>query len=264
MKNSQEKRQSKLPNQIKSGDIYKLGEHFLACGDARDETLVKKLIRDNKIKLILTDVPYGVAYVEGKREFSKLKTTHKEIANDEIQSEEQYQRFTNAWLESVKPHLDSKNAYYIFNSDKMIFSLREALIKSKFKFTQLLIWIKTHSVIGRLDYLPQHELIAYGWYGTHEFLKSKDKSILIYPKPNKSKLHATMKPVGLLRRLILNSTRIGDIIYEPFCGSGSTLIAAEHTRRRCFAIEIEPSHCQTILDRFEKLTGIKPVLINNL
>jgi len=106
-----------------------------------------------------------------------------------------------------------------------------------------------------MDYLPQHEFIAYGWFGTHEFHKSKDKSILFYPKPNKSKLHPTMKPVGLLRRLILNSTKVGDAVYDPFGGSGSTLIACEQTKRRCLTIEVDPKYCQTIIDRFNKLTG---------
>jgi len=123
------------------------------------------------------------------------------------------------------------------------------------RFTQILIWIKNHAVIGRMDYLPQHEFIAYGWFGTHKFHKSKDKSILFYPKPNKSKLHPTMKPVGLLRRLILNSTKVGDAVYDPFGGSGSTLIACEQTKRRCLTIEVDPKYCQTIIDRFNKLTG---------
>ena len=143
----------------------------------------------------------------------------------------------------------------------MIFSLREAMISSDFKFSELLVWIKTHAVIGRLDYLPMHELIAYGWHGTHEFLKSKDKSVLIYPKPNKSRLHPTMKPVGLIRNLILNSSRIGDVIWDGFLGSGTTLIACEQTKRICYGIELDPEYCEVIINRFEKLTGVKVVKV---
>ena len=139
----------------------------------------------------------------------------------------------------------------------MLFALRDGMQNAGFKFTQLLIWIKNHAVVGRMDYLPQHELIAYGWHGAHIFHKSKDKSILFHPKPNKSKLHPTMKPVSLLRQLILNSTKIGDVIYEPFGGSGSTLIACEQTKRNCLCIEIDPEYCQIIVDRYEKVTGIK-------
>jgi len=139
----------------------------------------------------------------------------------------------------------------------MIFALREGMLTAGFKFSELLVWVKTHSVIGRMDYLPQHELIAYGWYGTHEFLKSKDKSVLVYPKPNKSKLHPTMKPIGLLRNLILNSSRVNDIVFDGFMGSGSTILAAEQTKRKCLGIELDPDYCQVAIDRFEKLTGIK-------
>ena len=108
-----------------------------------------------------------------------------------------------------------------------------------------------------MDYLPQHELIAYGWFGTHSFERSKDKSVLMYPKPSKSLLHPTMKPIPLLRGLILNSTKLNGIVYDPFGGSGSTLIACEQTKRTCFMVELDPEYCQTIIDQFEKLTGIK-------
>jgi DNA modification methylase len=148
-------------------------------------------------------------------------------------------------------------SFYIFNSDKMLFALRDGMKDSEVKFTQLLIWIKNNVVVGRMNYLPQHELIAYGWYGSHEFYKAKDKSIIYYPKPNKSPLHPTMKPVGLLRNLILNSSKIGDYVYDPFGGSGSTLIACEQTKRKCLMVELDPDYCQVIIDRFKKVSGVK-------
>ena len=139
----------------------------------------------------------------------------------------------------------------------MVFSLRDGIVDADFRLTQLLIWIKNNVVVGRLHYLPQHELIAYGWFGSHEFYKAKDKSILVYPKPNKSPLHPTMKPVGLLRNLILNSSKIDDYVYDPFGESGSTLIACEQIKRRCLMVEIDPEYCQVIIDRFQKVTGQK-------
>lgn len=251
--------QAKKPKKsIKSGDIITLGEHRLLCGDARNPSLIKNLVKRDKIKLILTDPPYGVGYVEGKKNFKQFKNQHQEIKNDHLQSEYEYRDFSKLWLEAIKPYLQRKNALYVFNSDKMLFSLRDGMCDAGFYFAQLLIWAKTQSIIGRLDYLPQHELIAYGWHGKHEFLKSKDKSILFHPKPQKSKLHPTMKPVGLLRRIILNSSRTKDVVYDPFGGSGSTLIACEHTKRKCFIVEIDPKYCQTIVDRFHQLTGINP------
>ena len=111
--------------------------------------------------------------------------------------------------------------------------------------------------MGRLDYLPQHELIAYGWAGTHEFRKAKDRSVLFHPKPTRSPLHPTMKPVGLLRRLVLNSSDVGGVVYDPFGGSGSVLIACEQTKRRCLTVELDPEYCRTIIARWERLTGGK-------
>jgi DNA modification methylase len=243
--------------QIKVGDVFQLGDHRLLCGDAKDLALIKRLISDDRISLILSDPPYGVGYVEGKADLTKIKRGSKKIANDHNQTEEAYRQFTKDWLEVVKPYLAKKNSFYIFNSDKMIFSLRDGIIDADFRLTQLLIWIKNNVVVGRLHYLPQHELIAYGWFGSHEFYKAKDKSLLIYPKPNKSPLHPTMKPVGLLRNLILNSSKINDYVYDPFGGSGSTLIACEQTKRKCLMVEMDPEYCQVIIDRFNKVTGQK-------
>ncbi len=238
---------------IKKGDLITLGDHLLLCGDSTNQEEIQKILQDKKVSLILSDPPYGVAYVESKNSLNTAKNIHKEIANDQLQSGQSYQQFTQQWLDAVKPFLNLKNSFYIFNSDRMLFALKNALDVSNFKFCQLLIWIKNHAVIGRLDYLPQHELIAYGWFGTHKFFKSKDKSILSFPKPQKSLLHPTMKPISLLRHLILNSSQIDDYVYDPFGGSGSTLIACEQTKRKCLMVELDPKYCEVIVNRFQKM-----------
>lgn len=245
---------------INVGDAFALGDHRLLCADSRDAKLIGRFLKKEKIALILTDPPYGVAYVEGKAGFSG-KRRHQAILNDQTQTDGEYRRFTKDWLEAVRPFLARKNALYVFNSDKMLFPLREGMIDAGYRFAQLLIWMKTNVVVGRMDYLPQHELIAYGWYGKHEFMKGKDKSVLIHPKPNRSTLHPTMKPVGLLRSLILNSSRIGDTVYDPFGGSGSALLACEQTKRSCLMVELDPHYCSVIAKRFERLTGTAPRLL---
>ncbi len=247
---------TKSSNSIKYGDIFKLGDHYLAYGDCKDEELVDRLMGKLKVKAVICDPPYGVAVAESKRGFQTL-LKDKTVANDHLQSDAEYQAFTYDWIEVIKPHLARKNVFYIFNSDKMVFALREGMLQAGCKFGQLLIWVKTHAVIGRMDYAPQHELIAYGWHGAHEFLKSKDKSVIAYPKPNKSPLHPTTKPVGLIRRLILNSTRIGDVVFDGFLGSGTCLLACEQTKRICLGIEIDAEYVATSIQQFEKLTGIK-------
>lgn len=232
--------------------IYNLGDHRLACGDCRDLSLVRKLIGGSRVNLVITDPPYGVSYVEGKSHFGHIKKDVP-ILNDNFTDEKSYSQFTTDWLNTMKGFLDVKNACYIFNSDRMIFSLREGMNDSGFRLAQLLIWVKSNQVIGRRDYLAAHELIAYGWYGAHSFYKSKDRSVLYYPKPIKSPLHPTTKPLGLIRRLMLNSSKIGDLVYDPFSGSGTTLIAAEQTKRRCLAVEIDPGYCKTIINRYKNI-----------
>lgn len=246
---------------INYGDIIRLGDHLLLCGDSRDRELIASRLHDRTISLIVTDPPYGVGYVEGKSAFTKSVGRHKPIENDHLQSDDEYRAFTRAWLEAARPFLTRKNAAYVFGSDKMLFALRDGLVDAGWKFGQLLIWIKTQAVIGRLDYLPQHELICYFWHGVHEFMKAKDKSVIVHPKPARSAAHSTMKPVGVIRRLILNSSRTRDTIYDPFLGSGTTLLACEQTKRRCIAVEISPEYCRVAADRFTKLTGIAPVCV---
>ena len=243
---------------MKTGDIYKLGNHILGCGSALDVEFVTKVIGENKIRCILSDPPYGVAYVEGKKGLSKLGVdSDKVIVGDQLQTNESYAIFTKTWMENVRPCLESYNAYYIFNGDMMYPALRKGMKDAGFYYSQLIIWIKNHVVLGRKDYLPMFEMIAYGWYGRHKMERSKAKSVLFHPKPSASKLHPTQKPIGLLRKLIPNSTKWGEWIYDPFLGSGSTLIACEHLGRRCIGLEIDPEYCETIIKRYEKLTGQK-------
>ena len=193
-------------------------------------------------------------YAASKREFQAI-AMDKDIANDGFMTDQEYVDFTKGWLTPALPRLSRKNSIYVFNSDKMIFALRQAFVESKLKVAQLIIWVKDRAIIGRLDYLPQHELILYGWYGTHDFKRGKDKSVMFVPKPSKSSLHPTMKPISLMRRLILNCTDVGDTVYDPFGGSGSTLIACEHTKRKCIMVEMDAEYCEVIVSRWEKLTS---------
>jgi DNA modification methylase len=243
---------------VNKGNIFKIGNHTVACGDSTDKVFVAKVIGKNKIRAIVTDPPYGVAYLENKKDFVSLGVkSDKIIANDHLQSETEYSEFTQKYLEAITPFLESYNACYIFNADLMYSALRAGMKNSGYYYSQMLIWIKNQPVMGRKDYLSQYELIAYGWFGKHKLERSKDKSVLFYPRPNKSKLHPTMKPVGLLRRIIPDNTKLGEIVYDPFLGSGSTAIACEHLGRRCIGIELDEKYVEIILNRLEKLTGKK-------
>ena len=257
MKNSQEINQSNLINVV-TGDIIKLGNHILGCGTAQYKDLLDRMLGGNKINMVLTDPPYSCNYVDGKRTFSHLANIT-EIQNDHLQTDSEYLDFTKAWLETVKANISVPNSVYIFNTDKMALVIKQAIEQEGGKFSQLLVWVKSSSVIGRLDYNPQHELILYGWFGKHQFHKRKDKSVLCYPKPNRSSLHPTMKPIPLLRHLILNSTKLNDIIWDGFGGSGSTLIACEQVQRACVMTEISSKYCETIVNRFHRIFPELPI-----
>lgn len=247
---------TKLVSSIKPGMIWKLGEHRLAFGDCRDKALLVRLLGKEKVNLLCCDIPYGTAAVESKRGFSKL-SKDKIIENDHLQSDSEYRAFNREWLEVIKPFLAKKNSAYIFNADKMVWSLREAMVDAGFKIAQLLIWVKSQAVVGRLDYAPAHELILYGWFGTHTFRRSKDRSVLFNPRPSKSPHHPTTKPLALIRRLVLNSTNIGDIVYDGFVGSGTCILVCEQTKRRCLAVEIDLEYCLTTIRRWEQQTNRK-------
>ena len=257
MKNSQEKVQSKL---VKDGQIWQLGEHRLLVGSCTDTALVSELLRNSQVNAIITDPPYGILNVESKIGLGEV-SKNKVIANDNITNEAEYEKFSEDWLRLVLPYLSKKNSIYIFNCDKMLFALKKAMDNCGIYFSQLVVWIKNHATIARKDYAPQHELVLYGWYGTHAFRKAKDRSVIFFPKPHKSVLHPTMKPVNLVARLILNSTRVGDIVYDPFIGSGTTIIACQKTGRVCYGTEIDIEYATTSIARFEAASKIEAVLV---
>lgn len=247
---------------VNKGDIFKIGNHVVGCGDSTDREFVKKVIGKNRIRTILCDPPYGVAYVENKKGFAKLGVKdEKIIAGDHLQSEDEYENFTQKYLGITIPYLEEHNAVYIFNADPMFPSLRSGMKQAGFYYSQMIIWLKNQPVMSRKDYLSQYELIAYGWFGKHKMERSKSKNVLYYPRPSKSKLHPTQKPIGLLRRIIPDSTKIGDIVYDPFLGSGSTAIACQHLGRKCIGIELDEAYVTTSIKRLEKLTGVKAVKI---
>ncbi|MFA6408475.1 MAG: site-specific DNA-methyltransferase [Candidatus Paceibacterota bacterium] len=247
-----------LQSKSAKGTIWQIGNHRIACGDARDTELLRRLFNGQKAKAAICDVPYGISYTASKLGFADI-LVKKDIANDGITDEREYAKFNEEWLLALIPHLATKNAVYVFNSDRMIFALHEGFRRAGVRFAQLIVWVKNQPVIGRMDYLPQHELIAYGWYGTHKFMRAKDKSVLFYPRPHKSRFHPTQKPVALVKNLVLNSTRVGDIVFDGFLGAGTTALACEETKRICYGVELDSEYCDVLVSRFEDRYGIKAV-----
>ena len=244
------------PN-TKRGDIYQLGDHILICGDATD-TCDCAAIMDNALcDLILTDPPYNVDY-EGATE------KHLKIENDNM-SESAFADFLAAAFTCASERLKPGGAYYIFHSDTYGELFRRAVREHIGEIRQCLIWNKNTIVLGRQDYQWKHEPILYGWKGggAHYFADDRTQPTVIDEnKPLRSAEHPTMKPIDLVGRLIKNSTRNGETVFDPFGGSGSTLIACEQLGRRCRMIEIDPRYCDVIIDRWETFTGKKAIKLS--
>jgi DNA modification methylase len=239
----------------KTGDIWILGRHRLMCGDSTQKEQVLRLMNNQEADMLLTDPPYNVDY-EGKTA-DALK-----IENDNMNETE----FYNFLLDSFRNMYESVKyggSVYVFHADTEGLNFRNAFKSCGFKLAQCLVWVKNTFVMGRQDYQWRHEPILYGWKegAGHYFVDDRKQStVLEFDKPSRNAEHPTMKPVDLLVYLIKNSSKEDNLILDLFGGSGSTLIAAEQTQRRCYTMELDPKYCDVIVKRWETLTGEKAEL----
>lgn len=261
------------PAKTKLGDIYQLGKHRLMCGDSTKEEDVEKLMNGEKADMVFTDPPYGVSYTEKNEYLNSLGEGHrltKAIENDSKTPEEMYEFWVKAFENCVKFTKDTMS-YYICSAQGgdllLLLLLLQAVRDSGFALKHVLIWNKNNHVLGRCDYNYKHEPIVYGWKqnGNHKFYgggKFKT-SVWDIPKPQKSDLHPTMKPVELAANCLLDATEKGGSVLDLFGGSGTTLIAAEQLDRKAYVMELDPKYCDVIVERWEKFTGEKAKKISS-
>lgn len=245
-----------VETKVKKGDIWQLGEHRLMCGDSTVITDVEKLMNGKKADLLLTDPPYNVAY-EGKTE-EKLT-----IKNDKQDDNTFLQFLTDAFSNACN-FIKEGASFYIWHADSEGFNFRSAIKNSGLTLKQTLIWVKNSMVMGRQDYQWKHEPCLYGWKegAAHTWLSDrKQTTVLEFDRPTRFLEHPTMKPVALFAYEIQNSANKSGIVLDLFGGSGSTLIACEQLKRKCFMMELDEHYCDVIITRWEKLTGKKAVLL---
>ncbi|MGZ3357585.1 MAG: site-specific DNA-methyltransferase [Isosphaeraceae bacterium] len=241
---------AKADTRVVRGDVWRLGDHRIMCGDSTSEAEVERLMGGEAARLMVTDPPYGVAYeVDGKN--PKFKKRRGPIANDDLGAEQ-----AKFWTDAFR-HWPLEGDAYIFGpSGPLIFELAAALTAAGIDPRQLLIWVKDRLVLGRSHYHYRHEHILYGWKGKSSWNGSrKEDSIWDEPRPADSPEHPTIKPLPLCERAIENSSQPNDIVIDAFLGSGTTLIAAERTGRRCFGMEIDPRYVSLVLARWGAFTG---------
>ena len=240
---------SSEPPVSKLGEIYQLGRHRVMCGSSTNEDDVNKLIDNQNIDLYVTDPPYNVDYV-GK---TKDALT---IQNDSMDDGE-FLAFLADAFRRADEHMKTGASFYIFHADSEGYNFRSAVKEVNWLMKQCLIWVKQTMVMGRQDYQWKHEPILYGWKSgsSHSWYSDrKQTTILEFDRPNRSSDHPTTKPIEILAYLINNSSKAGDIIYDSFSGSGSTLIACEQTDRICYGMEIDPKYVDVIRKRYWKFT----------
>jgi len=232
------------------GDLWVLGNHRLLCGDATVATDVGRLLGTVKPLLMVTDPPYGVEYDPGWRNqagAAKTKRTGK-VLNDNRAD------WREAWA------LFPGDVAYVWHGALHAATVAESLVAVGFNVRSQIIWAKDRLVLSRGDYHWQHEPCWYAVKKTGKGHWAGDrKQTTLWQIANKDQdantVHGTQKPVECMRRPILNNSSPGQAIYEPFMGSGTTLIAAETTGRVCLGIELDPAYVDVAIERWQQFTG---------
>lgn len=245
-----------IPDEIKTdivlGDLFEIGEHRLLCGDSTDSDQVAKLMNGDKADMVFTDPPYGVSYEGGHN-----KKKRKGIENDTLEGQDLtdlfYESLMNADLFS-----HDHSAFYIWYANGKAVETFDSFNKLNLSVRAVLCWYKIKSGLGAFmsQYIPNYEPCIYAfkkgkscqWFGP-----SDEKTVWELKKESKNDYHPTQKPVELPTRAMTNSSKINDIIYDCFLGSGSTMVAAHQLKRKCYGMELDPKYCQVIIDRMKKL-----------
>ncbi len=232
------------------GDIWLLDGHRILCGDSTERSNMEKLAGGGSMDMLLTDPPYNVDYTGKTKNALKIKNDKK--------SDGDFSIFLLQFYKNAFYALKEGSPSYIFHADSEGANFRNAMKEAGFKLAQCLIWVKNSMVMGRQDYHWQHEPILYGWKegAAHKWYSDRKQTTLwSFDRPTRSTDHPTMKPVNILEYALQNSSKEGDIVLDPFLGSGSTLIACEKTSRKCYGMELDPQYMDVVITRWQNFTG---------
>lgn len=265
-----EEQADEAQSRVQRGEIWQLGGHRLMCGDSSVSDDVKTLVGGGDAPMfVFTDPPYGVAIGDKNKMLDECAQSSgritKNIIGDTLSTDELYDILLKAFS-NLRDVCSPECSYYVSSPQGgeiglMMMMMRDAGLPVRHN----LIWVKNCATfsMGRLDYDYQHEPIFYTWTKKHHFYGANKTTILEHDKPRKCDLHPTMKPISLIADLMENSSKVGDYVMDIFGGSGSTLIACEQLKRRCYMMELDPHYCDVIIDRWENLTGMEAVRIDD-
>lgn len=243
----------------KLGDIWKLGDYRLMCGDSTKPETYRSLMRDERAQMVFTDPPWNVAI--GK-DSNPRHRQRKGLENDDMSSAD-FSKFLSGFASACRDYVDG-DFYCVLGASEWP-NLDTSLRGAGFHWSATIIWVKDLFVLGRSKYHRRYEPIWYGWNdsGKSSFNDARNlDDVWEIDRPRRSEEHPTMKPVELMVRAVNNSSHTGGVVLDPFGGSGSTLIACEQTGRKCRTVELEPLYCDVIVQRWETLTGKKAELLS--
>jgi|688.fasta_scaffold388444_2 DNA modification methylase len=231
----------------KPGDLWILGEHRLLCGDSTKADDVERLMDGENPRLMVTDPPYGVAYEGGQVNTKKRER----LQNDDV---------PDVFAPALKcaRKMMAEGAWYVWHAGTSAEPVHAAIKECGFDIRALIVWhkLKAHYAGANAHYCQKHEPCLYAVKGSANFVgPSNEVTVWEIDQPSRNEFHPTQKPIECMARAIRNHD--APLIYDPFLGSGTTLIAAEQLGRKCYGMEISPAYCDVIVKRWETLTGKK-------
>lgn len=237
------------------GDLWRLGDHWLICGDATDKASVDRVLGGTRPHLMITDPPYGVDYDPSWRSRAMKDGAHR--AEGVVQNDHRAD-WREAWA------LFPGDVVYVWHADKHAAAVEASLQAVGFETRNQIIWNKSRQVLGRGHYHSKHEPC---WYAVRKGANGhwsgdrKQNTVWDIDHPRSETGHGTQKPVEAMARPMRNNSQPGDHIYEPFSGSGTTIIAAQMNKRICHAVELSPAYVDVALKRFADFSGVAPILV---
>lgn len=235
------------------GDLYEIGEHRLLCGDSTDSDTVAKLMNGEKADMVFTDPPYlmdftGGIHADGSKSFN---SKHGGIKNDKMSKEE-----GDDFLDAINSNIQlfTKGAFYICFYRLKLGEYFASLKRTGLEVRSLITWNKGNHTLSNSDYMSKCEHIFYGWVSEHNFYGGNNgMDIWEIPRTQKNELHPTMKPIPLCEKAINDASKVNDLVFDLFLGSGSTMVASHQLKRKCFGMELDPKYCDVIVKRMIKL-----------
>ena len=251
----------------KLGDVWQVGPHRVMCADSTDSKAYDQLLNNKKISCVWTDPPYGVAIVGGDHRLSpeaRKAAGGLTIENDTL-SIPALTELLRASLSATLARCEMGEAWYVSAPHGPLGIAFSTVLTELEVWKHSLVWVKDQLVMGRADYHYKHEPLYYGWKpgAAHTWLGDrKQTTVLEFPRPKRNTEHPTMKPIELIAYCLNNSAPKGSLVFDPFAGSGSTLVAAARVGRIGYGIELDPTYVDVIVKRLENETGLTAELLS--